>query len=209
MRHLAAVLVLVPLLAPGPQAQAQSTAGVQRQDTQRSVSLVLRVKPDQLRKAASDLAHMVQGGESLGLPWLKEAFGSISAEIVVEDADPSGGTLTAFRASSAGWIGTERAAAGPVRDDGHSAGARNARGDDRPTAPAHRYATAAAIIGRHAMAIRDGASALVDSLPADKAAELRQQLEQLTTSAGTIGRAVEGLIPERTSAGRSGADPKR
>lgn len=171
-------------------------------DTERSVSLVIRVKPDQLKKVAVDLAEMVRGGQSVGLPWLKEAFGAISAEIVVEDVEPGGGASTAFRASSAGWTGPGRgnaiaAPGGP--SEGREPTARTSGQGATPAIDPH-YATAAAIIGRHASAIRDGAAALMETLPADQAAELRSQLEQLATTAGSLGRSLDGLLPAKSRA---------
>lgn len=204
MRHLPSSL-LVPVLAWGLHAHvivnaagampAQAAAASGPQESERSVCLVLRIKSDQINKVAAELAQMVQGGGKVGLPWLKDAFGAVSAEIVVEDTTDSGTTSTAFRASSAGWTG--RVSPRPAVDA--EPGGPPAP-DARAGLPAWvdpKYATAAAIIGRHASAIRDGASALMDALPAGQADDLRQQLQQLTTTAGTLGKTLEGILPAK------------
>ena len=181
----------------------------QKPVTERSVSLVVRVKPDRLKKAASELAAMVQGGESLGLPWLKEAFGAVSAEIVVEDVEPSGSASTAFRASSAGWTGSQKSpsAEAPPRSPESSSTAASAGRNGASLAAG--YATAAAIISRHAAAIREGAAALIESLPADQAADVRRQLDQLGGSAGAVGKALESLMPDTAPRPDSASPPKR
>lgn len=219
MPHVLRGLLLASVLAgamhasvaagPASAAPADMPGAQDGQATERSVSLVIRVRPDQLKKAVADLAQMVQGGEALGLPWLKQAFGAISAEIIVEDEAASGSTSTAFRASSAGWVG--RDSTGTVH--------RDAQASTGPVPPEPagtstpwidpRYATAAAIIGRHAAAIRDGASALMDSLPADQAGDLRQQIQQLSVTAGAIGKVLEGVVPARPTGEGEGAGPKR
>lgn len=204
MRHLPSGL-LVPVLAWGLHAHvivnaasampAQAAAASGQQESERSVCLVLRIKPDQIKKVAGELARMVQGGETVGLPWLKEAFGAVSAEIVVEDTTASGATSAAFRASSAGWAG--RTPARPPVDAKAVGRSTPESGGDLPSWVDPKYATAAAIIGRHATAIRDGASALMDALPAGQAEDLRQQLQQLTTAAGDIGKSLEGMLPAK------------
>jgi hypothetical protein len=214
MRHLPSGL-LVPVLAWGLHAHvivsgatampAEAAAASAQQESERSVCLVLRIKPDQLKKVASELAQMVQGGDKVGLPWLREAFGAVSAEIVVEDTTDSGTTSAAFRASSAGWTG--RAPARP-RGDAKAAGPPASDAEaGLPSWVDPKYATAAAIIGRHASAIRDGASALMDTLPAGQAEDLRQQLQQLTTTAGALGKTLEGILPAKPAAEK--AVPKR
>lgn len=203
MRHLSAGLAVLTLLAgstyasamalPGQSAPAEQAAQAAKPDTERTVSLVIRVRPEQIKKVAGDLAQMVQGGESLGLPWLKQAFGSITAEVVIEDEAASGEASTAFRASSDGWVGRSRSESQPPQQAGGFAG--GGTGTAGGVSAETRYATAMAIIGQHAAAIRDGAVALMDKLPEDKAAELRRQIQQLTAATGEIGKTLEGVLP--------------
>lgn len=40
----------------------------------------------------------------------------------------------------------------------------------------------------------------METLPADQAAELRSQLEQLATTAGSLGRSLDGLLPAKSRA---------
>jgi hypothetical protein len=193
-------LWISPALAQN-RTQPPASQGADRPGAPGTVSMTVRVRPDDLVKAAQDLARMVRDGSMVGVPFLQELSRAISAEVAVERDVPAG-DAPSLRMSSDAWA--RRSPAADLRKPTPSAGARLSDPAAVPSASSQSigttFAAVMATLAGHAAAIRSGAASLAGQLPDDKAAALAGAASQVRITATAVARSAQAAYANSRNA---------
>ena len=179
------------------QTQPPARQDADRPGSPRTVSMTIRVRPDDLVKAAQDLARMVRDGSAVGVPFLEELSRAISAEVAVAREAPAADAAS-LRMSSDAWV--RRSPNGDLRKPSPSARARDTAQATAPSASGESLVTtcaaAMATLAGHAAAIKNSAEALAGKLPDDRAAAFAEAVSQARSVATELTRAAHAAYAQ-------------